>query len=111
MWFPNLIAGPSRLAFGVNPEAVIFTVPLIAAAVGLIIIEPKSNGLKSPTGIASTKVSRVPPASKSGITPKSRVFENTWEPSEVVAVASKKIGPGATVSAIVNFKVVVAFPP
>ncbi len=65
------------LAFGVNPDAVIFTVPLIAAAVGLTIKEPKSNGLKSPTGIASTKVSIVPPCSKLGITPKSKVPEKT----------------------------------
>ena len=106
-----MIEGPLMLAFGVNPDAVIFTVPLIAAAVGLTIIEPKSNGLKSPAGIALIKVSRVPPASKSGITPKSKVPVNTWEPADDVAVTSKKTGPGDTVSAIVNCKLVLAFPP
>ena len=111
MWFPKTISGPAMFAFGVNPDAVSFTVPLIAAAVGLTINDPNSNGLKSPAGIALIKVSRVPPASKSGITPKSKVPVNTWEPAEVVAVTSKKTGPGETVLAIANFKLVLAFPP
>ena len=57
--------------FGVNPDAVNFTVPLIGPTVGEIINEPKLNGLKSPAGMLSTNVAKVPPASKSGITPKS----------------------------------------